>query len=80
MKTRKRKAPKVKKVAKPERAQSRSKAIAEGSRLFALARRLTAGAHWKSAQARIHAKREAPRRVIQMIAPQIGGATAAEKP
>jgi hypothetical protein len=32
---------KVKKVAKPKRAQSRSKAIAEGTRLFALAGRPT---------------------------------------
>ena len=40
MKTKK-KAPKVKKLVKPMRAQSRSKAIAEGTRLFALAGRPT---------------------------------------
>jgi len=40
MKTKK-KATKAKKVAKPKRAQARSRAIAEGSRLFALAGRPT---------------------------------------
>jgi len=42
MKTKKRNATKkVKKTAKPKRAQARSKAIAEGTRLFALAGRPT---------------------------------------
>ena len=40
MKTKK-KATKAKKLAKPKRAQTRSKAIAEGTRLFALAGRPT---------------------------------------
>jgi hypothetical protein len=40
MKTKKR-APKVKRAAKPKRTQAKSKAIAEGSRLFALAGRPT---------------------------------------
>ena len=42
MKTKKRNAPKkIRKSAKPKRAQVRSKAIAEGTRLFALAGRPT---------------------------------------